>query len=190
MGDKTKKSREKLKKYEEKLDKGADVQIPKKIAMKPPQNLKEGETVEILDQEQTATVLKKPDSKGMVRVQAGMMRLDVHISNLKRVKDNTAKELSDQYIKTTKAFESKTRNVSTQIDVRGQTLEEAVMNVEKFIDDCYLAGVSPVTVVHGKGTGILRKGISEMLRKNKYVKTQRMGRYGEGEMGVTIVELK
>ena len=69
-------------------------------------------------------------------------------------------------------------------------LEEAVMNVEKFLDDCYLAGVSPVSIIHGKGTGVLRKGIGEMLRKHKYVKSHRIGKYGEGETGVTIVELK
>ena len=64
------------------------------------------------------------------------------------------------------------------------------MNTEKFLDDCYLAGVSPVTVIHGKGTGILRKGIHEMLRKHRYVKGFRLGTYGEGEDGITIVELK
>ena len=63
------------------------------------------------------------------------------------------------------------------------------MNVEKFLDDCYMAGISPVTIIHGKGTGILRSGIGEVLKKNKRVKSHRMGRYGEGEMGVTIVEL-
>ena len=187
----TKKSREKLKKYDDSINKKiASDEKPKKIAIKPPKNLKEGETVEILEMEQQATVLKKPDSHGMVRVQAGIMKLDVHISGLKRVEDKSIKELSDKYVKSTAAYASKSRDVSPQIDVRGQNLEEAVMNVEKFIDDCYLAGISPVTVIHGKGTGILRKGISEALRRNKYVKSQRMGRYGEGEMGVTVVELK
>ena len=191
LGDITKKSREKLKKYDDSISRKIAIdEKPKKIAIKPPKNLKEGETVEIMDMEQQATVLKKPDSRGMVRVQAGIMKLDVHISGLKRVEDKSIKELSDKYVKSTAAYASKSRDVSPQIDVRGQNLEEAVMNVEKFIDDCYLAGISPVTVIHGKGTGILRKGISEALKRNKYVKSQRMGRYGEGEMGVTVVELK
>ena len=192
LGETTKKSRSKLKDYEDKLDKKIknNVIATKKVAIKPPQNLKEGESVEILDLEQAATVLKKPDSRGMVRVQAGIMKLDVHISNLKRIEDKSVKELSDKYVKSTAAFASKSRDVSPQIDVRGQTLEEAIMNVEKFIDDCYLAGISPVTVIHGKGTGVLRKGIQDELKRNKYVKSQRPGRYGEGEIGVTVVELK
>ena len=74
--------------------------------------------------------------------------------------------------------------------MRGQNLEEAIMNTEKFLDDCYLAGVSPVTVIHGKGTGILRKGIHEMLKKHRYVKSYRLGTFGEGEDGITVVELK
>ena len=192
LSEKTNKSRNRLKSYEEKLDIRIEngARETKKVAMKPPENLKEGESVEILDLEQAATVIKKPDSRGMARVQAGIMKLDVHVSNLKRIKGNSAKELSAKYVRSTAAYASKSRDVSPQIDVRGQTLEEALMNVEKFIDDCYLAGISPVTVIHGKGTGVLRKGIQDDLKRNKYVKSQRAGRYGEGETGVTVVELK
>ena len=74
--------------------------------------------------------------------------------------------------------------------MRGQYPEEAWANVEKFIDDCYLAGISPVRIVHGKGTGVLKKHIREMLRKHRYVKSYRPGIFGEGEDGVTVVELK
>lgn len=191
LGDKTKKSRERLKMHEDKIDKAMKKEVKPKpsFTVKPPKNLLVGESVEIIDMEQAATVIKTPDSKGMVRVQAGIVKLDVHITNLKRIKDNTAKELSERYVKSTEAFASKTKNVSTEVDVRGQTLDEAIMNVEKFIDDCYLAGISPVTIIHGKGTGILRKGIQDELRRNKHIKSQRMGKYGEGEMGVTIVEI-
>ena len=64
------------------------------------------------------------------------------------------------------------------------------MHVEKFLDDCYLAGISPVTIIHGKGTGVLKNGIHDMLRRHKYVQSYRLGKYGEGETGVTVVELK
>lgn len=188
---KTVKAREKLKKREDTIDAAMNrAAKPKKTYVRPPQDLKPGQTVKILDMNQEATVLKTPGKDGMVRVQAGIIKLDVHVTNLRKVEEKQSKELADQYVKKTSAYTSKTKNVSTEVDVRGQTLEEAVMNVGKFLDDCYLAAVSPVTVIHGKGTGILRTGISEMLRKHKYVKSYRLGKYGEGETGVTIVELK
>lgn len=190
ISDKVQKSRDKLKKRAESLDKAMkDSSKPRKSYREPPKYLKIGETVKILDLDQTATILKQPDSKGIARVQAGIVKMDVHISNLERVKDTSAKELADKYVKTTNVYASKTKNVTTEVDVRGQSLEEAIMNVEKFLDDCYMAGISPVTIIHGKGTGILRSGIGEVLKKNKRVKSHRMGRYGEGEMGVTVVEL-
>lgn len=191
INEKVKKSRDKLKKREESIDKQMQKSAqPRKTYREPPKNLKPGETVKLLDMDQIATVLKPADNKGMVRIQAGIMKTDVHISNLERVKDNSAKEISEKYVKSTAPFISKTKNVSTEIDVRGQLPEEALMNVEKFIDDCYLAGISPVTVIHGKGTGVLRKAVGDMLKHNKYVKSSRPGKYGEGELGVTIVELK
>ena len=92
-------------------------------------------------------------------------------------------------MKTVRSFESKTKTASTEVDVRGQNSEEAIDNVSKFLDDCLLAGVSTVTIIHGKGSGILRKQIQDYLRRNKRVKSYRNGRYGEGENGVTVVEL-
>ena len=191
INEKVQKSREKLKKREDSIDKQMKKSAqPRKTYRDPIKNLKIGETVKLIDMDQTATVLKLPDAKGMVRIQAGIMKTDVHISNLERVKDNSTKELTEKYVKSTGAYQSKTKNVSTEIDVRGQLPEEALMNVEKFIDDCYLAGISPVTIIHGKGTGVLRQAVGEMLRKSKYVKSHRPGKFGEGEMGVTVVELK
>ncbi len=184
------KARETLKKKEESIDVQMQrVKKPKKVYAEPPKNLKPGNSVKILDMNLEATVLKAPDKSGMVRVQAGIMKMDVHVTNLRLDEENSSKALADKYVKTTRAFESKTKSVSTQVDVRGETLEEAYQSVSKFIDDCYLASVSPVTIIHGKGTGVLKKGIQEMLKKNKYVKSYRPGRYGEGEDGVTIVEL-
>lgn len=187
----TAKAREKLKAKEDTIDNAMKrAAKPKKTFANPPKNLKEGDTVKILDMNQEATVLKTPDKNGNVRVQAGIIKMDVHITNLKKLDENKSKQLAEKYVRNTHAFESKTKNVSTEVDVRGQNLEEAWGNVDKFLDDCYLAGISPVSIIHGKGTGILRRGIQENLKKHKYVKSYRNGRFGEGEDGVTICELK
>lgn len=185
-------AREKLKKKEESIDAQLQkVKKPKKVYAAPPKNLKPGTPVRILDMNNLeATVLKEPGSDGMVRIQAGIMKMDVHVTNLRLADGNETNALKEKYTSSVRSFDSKTKSVSTQIDVRGQTLEEAYMSVGKFIDDCYLASVSPVTIIHGKGTGVLKKGIQEMLKKNKYVKSYRPGRYGEGEDGVTVAELK
>ena len=191
LDQKVTKAREKLKQKEETLDSAiAKAAKPRKVYHKSPPQLKIGDTVKILDMDQEASVMRLADKNGMVRVQAGIINLDVHISNLSLVTDKSSKELADKYVKASTSYISKTKNVSTEVDVRGQNLEEAIMNVEKFLDDCYLAGISPVTIIHGKGTGILRKGIHEMLRKHRYTKSFRLGTFGEGEDGITIVELK
>jgi len=194
MGDltqKTGKMRQSLKKKEDSIDEAMQkASKPKKTYVEPPKDLKPGTSVKIVDMNQEATVLSVPDKKGNVKVQAGIIKMDVHITNLRKVENTDSKQLAEKYVKSTRAFESKTKNVSTEIDVRGQMLDEAWDNVLKFLDDCYLAGMSPVSIIHGKGTGVLRKGIQERLRKYKYVKSYRNGRYGEGEDGVTICELK
>lgn len=188
---KTTAMRDKLNKKENTIDAAmARAAKPKKTYAEPPKNLKAGSTVKIIDMNQEATVLKEPDKNGNVRVQAGIFKMDVHITNLRKVEESSSKELAQKYARSTRAFESKVKNVSTEVDVRGQNLEEAWANTEKFLDDCYLAGISPVSIIHGKGTGILRKGIQGNLRKHRYVKSYRNGKYGEGEDGVTIVELK
>lgn len=193
LEDKTSKAREKLRQREESIDeKMRRAAKPKQTIVEPPKNLKPGELVKIVDLNQEATVIKPPDKSGNVRVEAGIIKMDVHVSNLRRVDTDKKKqkELAERYVKSTRAFESKTKNVSTEVDVRGQYPEEAWANTEKFLDDCYLAGISPVRIVHGKGTGVLKKHIRDMLRRHRYVASFRPGRFGEGEDGVTVVELK
>ncbi len=186
------KAREKLKNREEKLDKSMEAASkPRKTYAEPIKNLKPGMPVIIINMNQEASVIKLPDKDGMVKVQAGIIKMDVHISNLKLAEDKKGAEVAEKYIRTrSSGVGSKTRSVSTEIDVRGQNLEEAIMNVEKYIDDCCMAAVSPVTIIHGKGTGILRSGIQDMLKRHRHVKSYRNGKYGEGENGVTVVELK
>lgn len=193
LEDKASKAREKLREREESIDaKMKRAAKPKQTFVEPPKNLKPGEIVKIVDLDQEATVLKPADKSGNVRVQAGIIKMDVHVSNLRRTDSDKKKqkELADRYVRSTRAFESKTKSASTEVDVRGQYPEEAWANVEKFLDDCYLAGISPARIVHGKGTGVLKKYIRDMLRRHRYVKSYRPGRFGEGEDGVTVVELK
>lgn len=190
--DKKQAVRDKLKKREDSLDeKMKRAAKPKERFVDPPKNLKPGETVKIIDLNQEAIVLKTPDKSGNVRVEAGIIKMDVHITNLRRVdKSEEQKAEISKYILPVRSFESKTKTASTELDVRGQYPEEAWANTEKFIDDCYLAGISPVRIVHGKGTGVLKKHIREMLRRHRYVVSYRPGIFGEGEDGVTVVELK
>lgn len=188
----TKKAREKLKEKEDKIDRSMEsASKPRKTYVEPIKNFKLGMPVIIINMNQEASVIKLPDKDGMVKVQAGIIKMDVHISNLKLAEEKKGAETAKNYLRNrTSAVGSKTKNVSTEVDVRGQNLEEAIMNVEKYLDDCCMAGVSPVTIIHGKGTGILRGGIQDMLKKHRHVKSYRNGKYGEGENGVTVVELK
>lgn len=191
IDEKVKKAKDKLKEREDTIDVAmAKASKPRKTYVEPPKNLKKGTSVVIINMNQDATVINPPNKDGMVKVQAGIIKMDVHITNLRLAEEKKSSEMAKKYIKNTQAFTSKTKNVSTEVDVRGQMLEEALMNVEKFLDDCYLAAISPVTIIHGKGTGVLRSGIQNMLKKHKYVKSYRNGKFGEGENGVTVVELK
>lgn len=190
--DKKQAVRDTLKKREESLDeKMKRAAKPKERFVDPPKNLKPGESVKIIDMDQEAVVLKEPDKSGNVRVEAGIIKMDVHITNLRRIdKSEEEKASLSKYIPPVRTFESKTKTATTELDVRGQYPEEAWANTEKFIDDSYLAGISPVRIVHGKGTGVLKKHIRQMLKKHKYVVSFRPGIFGEGEDGVTVVELK
>ncbi len=192
IDDKAKKVRKTLKEREDTLDeKMKSASKPKERFVDPPKNLKPGESVRIIDLDQEAVVLKAPDKSGNVRVEAGIIKMDVHVTNLRRIdKSEEQRAAVAQYIPPVRTFESKTKTATTEVDVRGQYPEEAWINVEKFIDDCYLAGISPVRIVHGKGTGVLKRHIREKLRKHRYVVSARPGIFGEGEDGVTVVELK
>ncbi len=117
------------------------------------------------------------------------MKINVHISNLRL----TQSKQQDSTISNTGAGKigiAKAANISSELDLRGQVLEEALYNTDKFLDDAIIAGLQNVTIIHGKGTGALRAGIHNMLKGHAHVKSFRLGKYGEGESGVTVAELR
>lgn len=160
----------------------------KKINRKPPKNLKLGETVKILSLDKEASVLTIPDSNGNLMVLAGIMKMKVNTKDLIRIKQEN--EYKEQKKTSTYLSTSKTKDVKTEIDLRGMLSDEAILQVDKFIDDSLLASLKTVTIIHGKGTGALRSAITEYLRHHKSVESYRAGKYGEGEHGVTVVTLK
>lgn len=162
---------------------------PAKSTVKP-SDIKPGTTVRIDAMNQVGTALKAPDKDGNIEVQIGIMKVKTHISTISLVKDNSLKNVERTYIARKSTSGNMPEAVKTEIDLRGQNSDEACLRVEKFIDDASLAHLEKISIIHGKGTGVLRSAIHSLLRQNKAVKSFRLGRYGEGETGVTIVELK
>ena len=151
------------------------------------EQLKPGMTVEILTLNTKGQVLSAPDAKGEVAVQAGIMKTKVHFSSLRILKEESAaKPKVTVHAKTSQG----SKTVKMSCDVRGMALDEALQEVDRYLDDATLAGLNEVTVVHGKGMGILRSGIQQHLKKHHHVKSYRLGVFGEGEDGVTVVTLK
>lgn len=158
---------------------------------KPLTNVQPGQEVFLIAFNQRASVLSQPDDKGEVMVQAGIIKMKVHISQLTlpdRPKED--KKKGSYGIRTAGVKAGKSKNISTEIDVRGQMVEEAIENVDKYLDDVYLSKLPQVTIIHGKGTGALRQAIQQHLRRHPLVKSYRLGNFGEGETGVTVVEMK
>ena len=154
----------------------------------PPKEVRKGDTVEILTIGSQGTVLAPANAKGEVEVQAGILKLKVNISQLRLVKqpDKPKPQPTSVHLKTG-AME---RTVRMECDVRGMALDEAIMTVDQYLDQAILAGMGEVSIIHGKGTGVLRSGIQQHLKQHMHVASCRLGVYGEGESGVTIVTLK
>lgn len=158
-----------------------------------PRELKVGDEVLVADMGKTATVTALKDRKGNVEVMAGIMKMRTPESNLRLIEKgkqhkNNSKPRNVPN-RTERVFSPGTE-AQTRCDLRGMNVEEGVVEVDRYIDQALRLGLGEITVIHGKGTGVLRKGIHEYLRKNRYVKSFRLGVYGEGETGVTIVTLK
>ena len=148
-----------------------------------------GMLVEVIPFNATGTVISLPNKSNEVQIQIGNTKMNISLSNLNKTK----KTLTNENFSTTKVNRnngSKSKYISPEINVIGQNVDEAIYIIDKYLDDCYLAKLSPVRIVHGKGTGKLREGIHTFLRKQPHVKSFRLGTFGEGEMGVTLVELK
>lgn len=180
-------SRLRMKQREDELEDKIGESLFKKISSAPPKNLKVGMTVRIVNLDQKGSVLTLPDEDGNLMVQAGIMKINVNINNLKVEREEKEKPKRGDISKVRAA---KAMTVATQVDVRGQNLDEALMNVDKYLDDAYLGGLAQATIIHGKGTGVLRAGIMQLLKKHSHVKSYRSGGYGEGGIGATIVEIK
>ena len=129
--------------------------------------------------EQEATIIKSADKNGDVMVQSGIIKLKIHISKIEKLKNNEGSKKSSQ--KNGSKTISKTKDISTEVNLIGMTVDEAIPVLEKYIDDAYLSNVGSVRIVHGKGTGILRKAVQNYLSKHPHVKSYRLGMYGEGD---------
>ena len=136
------------------------------------------------------TVSSHPDNKGFLFVQMGIMRSKVHISDLQRIDETEIQTPSMQKTGSGKIRISKSASISPEIKLLGKTVDEAIAELDKYLDDAYLSHLKTVRVVHGKGTGALRKGIHNYLRRQRHVADFHLAEYGEGDAGVTIVNFK
>lgn len=178
--------REKMKKTEEKLSVRKE-QKPRK-ALKP-NALHLGDSVRVLSLNLEGSVSSLPDAKGNLFVQMGIFRSQVNLSDLELIEEAApAKQLNKTGAG--KIRMSKSASVSTEINLLGMTVDEALAHLDKYLDDAYLAHLPSVRIVHGKGTGALRKAVQGHLKRCRYVKSYRLGEFGEGDAGVTIAEFK
>ena len=156
-----------------------------------PRPLKVGDEVFVVDMGKTATVTALKDRKGNVEILAGVIKMRTPEKNL-RLSEKKAKESPKPRNvpnRTERVFSPGTE-AQTRCDLRGMNVEEGIIEVDRYVDQALRLGLGEITIIHGKGTGVLRKGIHEHLRKNRFIKSFRLGVYGEGETGVTIVTLK
>lgn len=180
-------SRQRLKEAEERF---AEKKV-RRVNQSPvsPAELKVGDKVRVLTLDQPGEVLTLPDSRGDLSVQVGIMKVSINVNDLMCLETPPPEEKSKggRY---GSLYKAKAQNISISVNVQGENLDDALMDVEKYLDDAYMAGLHEVTVIHGRGEGILKEGLRRMMRKNKHVASFRKGNYNEGGDGVTIVTLK
>jgi DNA mismatch repair protein MutS2 len=147
-----------------------------------PGDIAAGGTVQLLNHGIKAVVLKEPKG-GSVYVQAGALKMTVPL-------DEVAPAKADKQVSRVSGVKKAAGSAGLELDLRGMTLDEAMLETDKYLDDAFLSGLTEVSIIHGKGTGVLRSGIQDFLKRNSHVEEYRLGRYGEGDSGVTIVTLK
>ena len=184
------KERERLRKKIKDTSASASLKTNKPKKTYKPSDFKLGESVKVLSMNLTGTIGSLPDARGNVTVQMGILRSQVNISDLEIIEEVSpyAPKRMNRTAKS-KIKMSKSLSVSPEINLLGKTVDEAAAELDKYLDDALLSHLNSVRVVHGKGTGALRKGIHEYLRRQKHVKSYRLAEFGEGDAGVTIVEL-
>ena len=173
-------------KFNKRIKKSSNKKLLNETSKK--QKLQLGDEVEILGIEQQGTIVSEPDKKGDLLVQVGILKINANVKNLKKIKEK-------EVIQSSKSIKSIIKNkansdIKSEIDLRGKNIEEAIYELDKYIDDCVIVGLKKVNIIHGKGTGMLRKGIREYLRSDKRVKKIEDAGYNEGGLGATFIYLK
>ena len=187
---KRQKVRDKINEKNGKLALGNNQKKPANQKTVDPKKLKKGDSVKIISMNLKGIVNTLPDARGNLFVQCGIMRMQTNVNDLVPVKEETITAPALQRNNTGKLKMSKSFSVSSEINLLGCTVDEAIAKLDKYLDDAYLAHLPSVRVVHGKGTGALRNAVQSHLKRLKYVKEYRLGEYGEGDAGVTIVTFK
>lgn len=181
------------------LEKGMGMKKKKAIGVKP-KDISVGDKVYVATFGSTGTVLTKPNQKGEIQVQLGIMKSMVSLKDIQLAQDNEGTSVAKPKKKFSAPAKGKnggggsainhSHSIKTEIDLRGEMTVDAIQALDKYLDDAYLSKLQQVTIIHGKGTGALRMAVHKHLKKVKYVKSFRLGEYGEGESGVTIVDFK
>lgn len=184
------KDREKIRKKMARAQSKSSIQKKEQINHNVPKKLRLGDSVKILSMNLKGTVHTLPDAKGNLFVQAGILRYQTNIRDLILVNDDATPAVHNTKTGAGKLKMSKSLSVSPEINLIGKTVDEALMELDKYLDDAYLAHLKSVRIVHGKGTGALRKAVQGHLKRQKYVKAFHLGEFGEGDAGVTIAEFE
>lgn len=184
------KEREKVRKKMDQASRKSSEKKKETVNHQVPKKLRLGDSVKVLSLNLKGTVHTLPDAKGNLFVQIGILRYKVNIKDLVLIEDENPVKSRNPKTSAGKLKMSKTASVSTEINLIGKTVAEAIPELDKYLDDAYLAHLGSVRIVHGKGTGALRKAVHNYLKRQKFIKDFHLGEFGEGDAGVTIAEFK